>query len=98
MKRVDDNHKGIVEGLRQLGATVQSLAECGHGVPDLLCGHRGRNFLFEVKNPDMPPSKRKMTPDEEKWHQRWNGTVHIVESLEDAICILTGHSRRKERT
>lgn len=88
-KRVDDNHRTIVDGLRGLGATVQSLASIGKGAPDILCGHRGRNFLFEIKNPGMPPSKRRLTIAEEVWHQQWRGSVYVIENLSEAIEVLT---------
>jgi hypothetical protein len=88
-KRVDQNHKSIVDSLRSIGATVQSLAAIGKGAPDILCGHRGRNYLFEVKNPGMPPSKRKLTIAEQDWHERWNGSVHTIENFSEALEILT---------
>lgn len=84
-KRIDQNHRSIVEGLRAAGATVLSLAPLGNGAPDLLCGFRNLNFAFEVKNPNMPPSKRKLTVAEEVWHQSWKGQVTVIESLDDAL-------------
>ena len=89
MKRIDANHRDIVRGLRDLGATVQSLAALGKGAPDILCGHRGRNYLFEVKNENQPPSKRKLTIAEEVWHEQWRGSVHVINNLSEAIDILT---------
>jgi hypothetical protein len=44
--------------LRSAGATVQSLAGVGKGVPDLLVGFKGQTLLFEVKDGFKPPSKR----------------------------------------
>lgn len=88
-KRIDDNQTEIVKGLRDIGATVQSLAPLGKGAPDLLCGHRGRNFLFEVKNPSQPPSKRKLTDAETEWHQNWRGSVHTILNFGDALEIIT---------
>lgn len=93
-KRVDDNHVEIVKALREIGATVQSLAALGKGAPDILCGHRGHNYLFEVKNPGMPPSKRKLTIAEEAWHENWRGSVHFIENFSEALEILTSNTHK----
>ena len=79
----------IVKQLRAIGATVQSLADLGKGVPDLLVGWRGKNWLMEVKDWKQPPSKRRLTPDEKKWHQSWNGQVHVVETFDEALKIIS---------
>jgi len=59
-----------------------------NGVPDLLAGINGHNYLFEIKDPDKSPSKRKLTEDEEKWHSAWKGQVHIIHTAEEAIQII----------
>lgn len=84
-KRVDANQSTIVKELRELGATVQSLADLGKGVPDILVGFRGRNFLFEIKDWKQPPSKRRLTPDEKQWHLAWGGNVTTIETTNDAL-------------
>ena len=89
MKRVDANQSTIVKSLRQVGASVQSLADLGKGVPDLLVGYRGRNWLMEVKDWKQPPSKRRLTPDEKKWHQAWGGQVHVVETFDEALKLIS---------
>ena len=86
--RTDANQAAIVKALRKAGASVQSLASVGDGCPDLLIGYRYGNLLMEVKDPDQPPSKRKLTEGEELWHINWRGTVHIVESAETALSLL----------
>ncbi len=86
--RTDANQSRIVKELRQLGYGVQSLADLGDGVPDLLVSARGRNFLFEVKDWRQPPSKRRLTPKEKQWHMVWKasgGQVGIIETTEDAL-------------
>lgn len=47
--RVDRNHDAVVSALRSCGWQVISLADCGGGVPDLLCCRAGRVQLVEVK-------------------------------------------------
>lgn len=84
-KRIDDNHQSIVEGLRDIGATVQSLAALGKGAPDILVGYRFKNYAFEIKNPTQPLSKRKLTDAEQSWHILWRGQVEVITSLDQAL-------------
>jgi hypothetical protein len=83
--RVDANQPQIVKALRAVGASVQSLADMGRGVPDLLVGWQGVNLLMEVKDGAKPPSARRLTPDEKLWHERWNGDVSVVDSVDEAL-------------
>lgn len=83
--RTDANHEEIVKALRAVGATVQSLAAVGHGVPDLLVGYQGKTILMEVKDGKKPPSKRELTEDQVKWIDSWSGgSVFIVDNVEAA--------------
>ena len=90
-RRVDANHAAIVKALRAVGCSVQSLHSVGKGCPDLLVGygfgsHReGRNLLLEVKDGDKSPSARKLTADEQRWHDEWRGQVCVVTSVDEAI-------------
>ena len=84
--KIDANHVQCVTALRAAGATVQSLAAVGKGVPDLLVGHRGHTFLIEVKDGAKPPSKRKLTEDQRDWHAAWQGgTLATVDGPEAAL-------------
>lgn len=86
--KTDANQAEIVATLRMVGATVQPLHAVGGGVPDLLVGFRGRNYLIEVKDGRKPPSERKLTPDQVKWHAEWLGQVSVAEWPEDALRII----------
>jgi hypothetical protein len=86
--RVDANQAKIVAALRQAGAAVQPLHMVGKGCPDLLASFRGVNYLLEVKDGSKPPSARKLTEDEQKWHQEWRGQVAIVENVEQALALI----------
>jgi hypothetical protein len=86
--KVDRNHAEIVDALRRVGCSVQSLATIGAGVPDLLVGYRGFNWLIEVKDGKLPPSKKSLTDDEAGWHNQWQGQVAVAYSAEDAIRIV----------
>lgn len=91
-KRIDLNHQDIVEGLRRVGATVQSLAPLGKGAPDILVGFRRMNYALEIKNPLMPPSKQRLTVAEEEWHESWQGQVVVIKTLDEALKAI-GASR-----
>lgn len=79
-RRVDKNHSEIVGTLKSIGCSVLSLADKGHGVPDLLVGFRGRNYLVEVKS-----EKGKLTPDQEIFFQTWKGQTMVFRNAEEII-------------
>lgn len=87
-KRTDANQAEIVAALRQAGASVAPTHGLGRGFPDLAVGFRGQNFLLEVKDGMKKPSERKLTPDEERWHQGWRGQVVTVESVPEALAAI----------
>jgi hypothetical protein len=84
----DRNHDEVVKWLKALGASVQSLTAIGDGAPDLLIGYRGVNVLAEVKDGRLEPARRKLRPNQVKWHASWRGQVDVVECAEDAIALL----------
>lgn len=86
--RIDRNQPQIVNGLRRVGASVihvHQLKNCF----DILVGYRGRNYAFEIKDPDQVPSKRKLTKGEQEFFDTWRGQVHKIETLDEAIAIIT---------
>lgn len=84
--KVDANHNLIVAALRTAGASVQSLAAVGHGVPDILVGIAGETYLLEIKDGSKPASQRKLTDDQTVWHSTWRGKpVVVVETEADAL-------------
>ena len=91
--RTDENQEQIVKALRAVGASVQSLAAVGHGVPDLLVGYQGKNILIEIKDGNKTPSKRKLTDDQVKWHESWNGGAVVVVDSVDAAWVALGIMR-----
>lgn len=86
--RVDANQAAIVEALRAAGATVESLAMVGRGVPDLAVGYRGQTYLLEVKDGAKPESARRLTPAEAAWHDGWRGHAAVVISIEEALAAV----------
>ena len=66
------------------------LADMGQGCPDFLVGYRGRNQLFEIKDGSRPPSARKLTDDEQDFHDSWRGDLCIVKDVDEALLELMG--------
>jgi len=86
--RIDANQPEIVAALRAAGATVLHLHMVGGGCPDIAVGFRGSNYLMEIKDGNKPPSRRKLTEDEQMFFDEWRGKVAIVESAEDALGVI----------
>lgn len=95
--KVDVNQAEIVAALRDVGATVTSLATVGNGCPDLVVGFRGRNYLLEVKPPGGVRggvSRQTLTEAERDWHRTWRGQRAIVTSVEQALYAI-GAARKQ---
>ena len=72
------------EDYGQLEWWVAITSGVGHGFPDLVVGvsveDEARTLLMEVKRPG-----ERLTPDEARWHDAWQGHVVIVYSIDDAL-------------
>lgn len=89
LARTDANQPAIVDLLRRAGARVLPLHNMGGGVPDLLLGYHGRLALVEIKDGTKPPSARRLTPDEERWHAAWaEYPVFVVSTDDEALAML----------
>ena len=88
--RIDANHEQVVSALRAAGATVQSLAGVGKGVPDLLVGYKGQTLLMEVKDGNKSPSARLLNKDQLRWHGSWLGGALAVVDGPDAALRMIG--------
>lgn len=87
----DANHGEIVDALRSAGCGVVDLAAVGAGVPDLLvCGpvYPFPAHLLEIKDGGKPPSARRLTPDQERFHAAWKGEIHVVTSVDEALRVM----------
>ncbi len=91
--KVDDNQSEIVAALRGAGCSVMPLHAVGKGCPYILVGFRNANFLLEIKDGNKPPSARKLTPPQERFHSTWNGQVTIVTSAEEALNHVYGKTQ-----
>lgn len=79
-KRTDSNQAQIVEVLRQVGASVQSLHTLGRGVPDLLVAYQGQTFLIECKT-----ETGELTKYQKKWINTWQAPVIIAHTADEAL-------------
>jgi hypothetical protein len=93
--KVDANHAEIADALRDAGCGVLDMSRMGKGVPDLLVhaptfpACRMPVFL-EVKDGSKPPSARKLTSAQEKFHAQWKGWIFVVENVEQALQAVLG--------
>ena len=76
------------EALKRCGCSVEYLSAVGQGVPDLLVGVHGNNYLFEVKDGNKAASRRKLTQVQTWWHGQWRGHVAVVCSVDDAMEVV----------
>jgi hypothetical protein len=88
-RKVDVNQPELVDQIRQIpGVTVRHTHMVGNGFVDIIVGFQKNNFLLEIKDPSQPPSKRKLTPDEQKFFKEWTGQAAIVHNLDDVLKII----------
>jgi hypothetical protein len=78
--KVDTNHNEIVGALRDVGATVTSMAAVGMGYPDLSVGFRGTNYLLEIKGP-----KGELNDYQRAFHGMWKGRISVVRTADEAL-------------
>lgn len=85
--KVDDNHAEIVSAFRKFGCQVLSIAQLKN-CADLVVKRGNKVVLVEVKDGTKPPSARKLTPGEVKFHAEWLGSVFVVKDLSDVIALV----------
>ena len=86
--RIDANQPEIVQQLRSVpGVKVCITSQVGGGFPDIIIGYHGANYLIELKDSNKPPSKRKLTPAEKKWHKMWSGYGQIATCITFEECL-----------
>lgn len=89
--KVDANQPEITEALRSAGCDIILLHAIGGGVPDMLVAapfYPHTLKLLEVKNGALPPSARKLTPDQEAFHSKWKGPIYVVKSVDEALDVM----------
>jgi hypothetical protein len=85
--RRDDNEQDIIRAMREAGAYVKVIND--EGLFDLLVNYRGETMLIEVKDGAKPPSARRLTEAEQKFHDEWPGSdLYIINSVDEALALL----------
>jgi hypothetical protein len=90
-RKVDANQSEIVRALEAIGIRVIDMSATGEGCPDLCCLFRGQTYWLEIKDGKKPPSARKLTLPQLRWHEaaRVAGVkVHVVESPSQALAVF----------
>ena len=85
--KVDVNQPEIVKELRSKGYSVKHVHEVKNFV-DIVVGHKGKNYLFEIKQ----DKSKKLTPGESKFFESWSGQKDIIYCAQDAIDIINLNS------
>jgi hypothetical protein len=86
-RRVDGNHRQIIDDFKQAGAGVLDLHALG-GALDVLVGFRGVFTLFEIKDPSQPVSARKTTKAEQRTIDLFRAKgcpVYVIETAEEGL-------------
>lgn len=95
--KVDGNQVAIVKYLRHCGASIQHMHQIS-GALDLIVGFAGIDQRVEIKDPAKPPSKRKLTDDEQKVFDEWQGRPPIVlETEADCVRMLADMMADRQR-
>ncbi len=94
-RRVDGNQKRVAAELRKRGFSVAFTHTIGGGRPDFSVGRWGITVDVELKDPAKPPSQRKLTPAEEKWHGAWKGCAIVAETADEIVDFMEGELIRE---
>ena len=88
-RRQDANHGTIRDAFRKFGCSWVDLHELGMGRPDGVAGYGGLCVLVEIKDAAKPPSKRRLTKEQQSWWARWScGGIWLVETSADVEWVV----------
>lgn len=85
--RKDANHEEIAEVFKTFGFSVADTSQLGNGFPDMVVGWLSANLLVEVKDGSKPLSRRRLSEEEQAFHDRWLGPILVVETETQALEI-----------
>lgn len=87
--KIDSNQNQVIKSLRKIpGVSIAITSQLGNGFVDFVLGYRGVNYMVELKDGAKVPSKRKLTPEEEKFHKQWSGQISVCNSFEDILNLI----------
>lgn len=84
----DANHAAIVAALIKAGCSVLDLSMVGGGMPDILAGIAGKNYLIEIKNPDTYYGRKGLSKRQREFAEKWIGEIFIVRSIDEALVVV----------
>lgn len=92
MIRVDASQAAIIKALKGAGCSVEMIqsATGKGGIPDLLVGCDGRNYLLECKvlKGKRRPKMTDLSPKQVAWHANWRGQRAVVCTAEEALSAV----------
>jgi len=91
----DANHNEIALRFIQLGCSVVQVHDAGiSGLPDLVVGCIGRNFLVEVKNPETRYGRAGLNGNQTAFARDWRGAavIHVC-SVDEATAVVQNWRR-----
>ena len=77
-KKVDKNQKELCDYAKSIGVSVCYLHAVGSGVPDIILGYDGINYLCEIKT-----QTGKLNELQVKWFEDWSGQCTVIRTKED---------------
>lgn len=88
--RRDDNHHEITDALTAAGWLVADTSQVGNGFPDLIAIRHGLVEFIEVKDGSKPPSKRRLSSDEQVTALQFaqaGKRIRVIETVEQAVSL-----------
>ena len=92
-QRSDDNQPALIKVARKMGASVLVLSRTES--IDLLIGCGGIDQIVEIKDGAKVPSQRKLSPDETKFHDEWQGRTPVIINNEQEMIDLVAWMRKE---
>ena len=87
--RSDRTQAAIVKELRARYYSVLIVSNLHIGF-DIAVGWAGNTYLYEIKNHDDPPSRKRLTKNEQEFKDKWRGHIRTVETVEEIIMDMEG--------
>ncbi len=92
----DANHDPVANTFRDLGCSVlDTHLPVVPGYPDLLVGHRGVNYMVEVKNPETAYGRKGLSVSQTDFTASWRGATPILVTSTDEAIALVQHWSKK---
>ncbi len=89
--RKDDNQKAIEQFVRDIGGHfIDCTGDTRLGFDGLIL-YRGRTYITEVKDGSKPPSRRRLTDNEERRKacvEATGNAYYVVETVNDVMAML----------